>query len=88
MEPGDILLSDLDSHGILRLTLNDTRRRNALSEGMLTRLGAALSDAAANGAVRVTTPEDMADAVLCFASPWARAVTGQNLIVDGGLVFG
>lgn len=37
---------------------------------------------------RVTTPEDMADAVLFFASPWARAVTGQNLIVDGGLVFG
>jgi 3-oxoacyl-[acyl-carrier protein] reductase len=36
---------------------------------------------------RVTTPEDMADAVLFFASPWARAVTGQNLIVDGGLVF-
>jgi|MGY5794783.1 3-oxoacyl-[acyl-carrier protein] reductase len=30
----------------------------------------------------------MADAVLFFASPWARAVTGQNLIVDGGLVFG
>lgn len=37
---------------------------------------------------RVTTPEDLADAVLFFASPWARAVTGQNLIVDGGLVFG
>ena len=37
---------------------------------------------------RVTTPQDMADAVLFFASPWARAVTGQNLIVDGGLVFG
>jgi 3-oxoacyl-[acyl-carrier protein] reductase len=37
---------------------------------------------------RVTTPEEMADAVLFFASPWARAVTGQNLIVDGGLVFG
>jgi len=37
---------------------------------------------------RVTTPSDMADAVLFFASPWARAVTGQNLIVDGGLVFG
>ncbi len=36
---------------------------------------------------RVTTPEDMADAVLFFAAPWARAVTGQNLIVDGGLVF-
>ncbi|MGJ8605606.1 MAG: 3-oxoacyl-ACP reductase [Marivita sp.] len=36
----------------------------------------------------VTTPEDAADAVLFFACPWARAITGQNLIVDGGLVFG
>jgi 3-oxoacyl-[acyl-carrier protein] reductase len=37
---------------------------------------------------RVTTPAEMADAVVFFASPWARAVTGQNLIVDGGLVMG
>lgn len=37
---------------------------------------------------RVTTPEEVADAVLFFASPWARGVTGQNLIVDGGLVSG
>ena len=37
---------------------------------------------------RVTTPDELADAVLFFASPWARAITGQNLIVDGGLVFG
>ncbi|MCP3427060.1 3-oxoacyl-ACP reductase [Rothia sp. AR01] len=36
----------------------------------------------------VTTPEQLADAVLFFASPWARAVTGQNLVVDGGLVKG
>ena len=35
----------------------------------------------------VTTPEELADAVLFFASPWSRAVTGQNLIVDGGLVM-
>lgn len=35
---------------------------------------------------RVTTPAEFADAVLFFASPWARAVTGQNLLVDGGLV--
>jgi len=34
----------------------------------------------------VTTPQEFADAVLFFASPWARAVTGQNLVVDGGLV--
>lgn len=37
---------------------------------------------------RVTTPAEFADAVLFFASPWARAVNGQNLIVDGGLVKG
>ncbi|MDR5901093.1 3-oxoacyl-ACP reductase [Halomonas icarae] len=37
---------------------------------------------------RVTTPEEFADAALFFASPWSRAVTGQNLIVDGGLVKG
>ncbi len=35
---------------------------------------------------RVTTPREFADAVLFFASPWSRAVTGQNLVVDGGLV--
>jgi 3-oxoacyl-[acyl-carrier protein] reductase len=34
----------------------------------------------------VTTPAEFADAVLFFLSPWARAVTGQNLVVDGGLV--
>ena len=35
---------------------------------------------------RVTTPAEFADAVLLLASPWARAITGQNLVVDGGLV--
>ena len=36
---------------------------------------------------KVTTPEEVADAVLFFLSPWSRAVTGQTLIVDGGLVM-
>lgn len=36
---------------------------------------------------RVTTPEEFADVALFFASPWARAITGQNLVVDGGLVM-
>jgi len=35
---------------------------------------------------RVVTPEEFADAALMFASPWGRAITGQNLVVDGGLV--
>ncbi|AOT08855.1 3-oxoacyl-ACP reductase [Pseudoalteromonas luteoviolacea] len=35
---------------------------------------------------RVTTPAEFADATLFFASPWSRSVTGQNLVIDGGLV--
>lgn len=35
---------------------------------------------------RVTTPEEFADTALFFASDWSRGVTGQNLVVDGGLV--
>lgn len=36
---------------------------------------------------RVITPEDFADAVVFFMSGLSRAVTGQNLVVDGGLVM-
>lgn len=36
---------------------------------------------------QVTTPEDFADAVVFFMSGLSRAVTGQNLMVDGGLVM-
>jgi len=43
--------------------------------------------AAATPLRKVTTPDDLAGAVLFFASPWARGITGQNLVVDGGLVM-
>lgn len=43
--------------------------------------------AAATPLRKVTTPAEFAAAVLFFASPWARSVTGQNLVVDGGLVM-
>jgi len=36
---------------------------------------------------RVTTPKELANVALFFASPWGSAVTGQNLVVDGGLVM-
>lgn len=49
----DILLSETDENGILRLTLNDLSRRNALSEAMLTRLETAFAGAATDPAVRV-----------------------------------
>lgn len=53
MTATDILLSDLGDDGVLRLTLNDAARRNALSEAMLGALGAAFAAAGENPAVRV-----------------------------------
>jgi enoyl-CoA hydratase/carnithine racemase len=49
----NILLQDLADEGILRLTLNDIGRRNALSEAMLGELGTAFSLAGTNPSVRV-----------------------------------
>lgn len=35
---------------------------------------------------RMAEPEDIADACLFFASPGARFITGQNLVLDGGIL--
>ena len=47
------MLVDIGDGGILRLTLNAPKSRNALSEAMMSALSAALADAAADPAVRV-----------------------------------
>ncbi len=46
-----------------------------------------MSNHSASALGRVTTPEEFASAVVFFASPASRAITGQNLIVDNGLVM-
>ena len=53
MTTSNILLTNLGKNGILRLTLNDVARRNALSEAMLAALGTAFADAGADPQVRV-----------------------------------
>jgi enoyl-CoA hydratase/carnithine racemase len=49
----EVLLSELDDNGILRLTLNDPKQRNALSEKMLISLKSAFYAAHNDKAVRV-----------------------------------
>lgn len=53
MQVSDILLRELDDDGVLRLTMNDAGRHNALSEAMLGQLGAAFAEASADPSVRV-----------------------------------
>ena len=48
-----LLLTSLSDNGVLRLTLNDEKRRNALSEEMMATLSEALVQAADNPSVRV-----------------------------------
>lgn len=36
---------------------------------------------------RIATPDDIGDAVVLLASPLARFITGQNLVVDGGITL-
>lgn len=52
-DSGDILLRELGNDGVLRLTLNDVARRNALSEAMLAELGRTFAEAGEDAAVRV-----------------------------------
>ena len=49
----DILLTETTHDGILRLTLNDSGRRNALSEAMLLQLNKAFEQASKNTDIRV-----------------------------------
>ncbi len=53
MHDSGILLRERDENGILRLTLNDSAKRNALSEAMLTELGRAIDEAGTDPAIRV-----------------------------------
>ncbi|WP_180029055.1 3-oxoacyl-ACP reductase [Acinetobacter sp. YH16032] len=67
---------------------------NMLSGGLLQQTDASKSTpqevfdyiASATPLRKVVTPDEFASAILMFLSPYSKAVTGQNLIVDGGLV--
>ena len=50
-----ILLKDTPADGVLRLTLNDSKRRNALSEEMMTQMSSALEKASSNKDVKAVS---------------------------------
>ncbi|AZL58728.1 enoyl-CoA hydratase [Tabrizicola piscis] len=85
MTESDILLSHLDADGILRLTLNDTRRRNALSEAMLGALDRAFAAAAADAAVRVVVLA--ANGPAFCAGHDLKELTAGRAAPDGGKAY-
>ena len=85
MTQSDILLRDLDDTGILRLTLNDVGRRNALSEAMLAALGAAFADAGADPAVRVIVLA--ANGPAFCAGHDLKEMTAGRAAEDGGRAY-
>ena len=85
MTSPEILLSALDEKGVLRLTLNDARRRNALSEEMLQRLGQAVAEAGQNPAVRVVVLDAIGPA-FC-AGHDLKQLTAGRAAADGGRAY-
>jgi NAD(P)-dependent dehydrogenase (short-subunit alcohol dehydrogenase family) len=59
--------------------------RTRMTEGLFQLPGALDTVLAATPLRRAGAAEDVADAILFLASDLARFVTGQNLVVDGGL---
>jgi NAD(P)-dependent dehydrogenase (short-subunit alcohol dehydrogenase family) len=59
--------------------------RTRMTEGLFQIPGAIEPVIAATPLRRAGTPEEVADVVLFLASDLARYVTGQNVVVDGGL---
>lgn len=85
MPPSDILLHDLDENGILRLTLNDSRRRNALSEAMLSKLATAFAEAGLNPDVRVIVLA--ANGPAFCAGHDLKEMTAGRAHADGGRAY-
>ena len=80
----------------LALEYGPVIRANAVSPGMIatTMTGPLVNDptiaermVAKTPAARIGDPEDVADVVLFLVSDLARFVTGQNIVVDGGMTL-
>lgn len=72
---------EFGAHGITSNCVAPGATETALTKGME-------YDLSQQVIKRIGTPEDMADAILYFASPTASYITGQTLKVDGGSQIG
>ena len=81
----DILLRETAEGGILRLTLNDQKRRNTLSETMLTELAAAMEDAALDASIRVVVLA--ANGPAFCAGHDLKEITAARAGADGGQAY-
>ena len=81
----DILLEELTENGIMRLTLNDSKRRNALSEEMMAKLTKSLSRYSKNDAIRVIVIAGMGPA-FCAGHDLKQMSAARNN-ADKGLEY-
>lgn len=77
-----MILENLNEQGVLRLTLDDPSRRNALSNEMLNTLSTCLQEAANNAAVRVIVVA--ANGPAFCAGHDLKEITGARANADGG----
>lgn len=82
MLENDILQYDVDSNGVMRLTLNDAGRRNALSEAMLNALQAVFANVSHDSNVRVIILAANGPA-FCAGHNLKEMTAGRNA-ADGG----
>ena len=75
-------------HGPIGIRVNCVPANDTHSQSEAVQLGVDMDEfmreAAARPIRRVGTPDDIANAVLFFASPMSTWVTGATLVVDGG----
>lgn len=85
MPEADILLREFGNQGILRVTMNDPGRRNALSEAMLMELAAVFAEAAETPAIRVVVLA--ANGPAFCAGHDLKEVTAGRAAPDGGRAY-
>ncbi|MGK0270752.1 MAG: enoyl-CoA hydratase/carnithine racemase [Cocleimonas sp.] len=82
----EIIIKELTDSGVLRLTLNDNGRRNALSEAMLKSLGEVMNSTATDPSVRVIVLAANGPA-FCAGHDLKEMTAGRDALDNGRAYF-